>query len=129
MPYDTALRHKQNSKAAHFEGFADYAFTELAAAPLIESGVCMRPACHERFDPSRAWQIYCCKACRALDTADLRAWGHKAAVPLLVHRIGKYERHNQAIVDRTRAARRYVTRLQSEMMQDRISQREEAPYG
>jgi len=108
-----------NAVAAHFEPFKDFAFAQLDAAPLITPGVCFRPECGQRFNPSREWQIYCCAACRVADTAEARAWGHKAALPLLVHRVGKYETKNQAIRERTRVARQYVTRLQSAWLEDR----------
>ncbi|WP_066706934.1 hypothetical protein [Celeribacter ethanolicus] len=107
-----------NAVAAHFEPFKEFAFAQLEAAPLIEPGVCFRPECGRRFVSSRGWQIYCCAACRNADTAEARAWGHKASLPLLVHRLGNKSK-DEAIRERTKVARRYLWRLQSAWLEDR----------
>lgn len=107
-----------NAVALHIEPFVEYAFGELQAAPLIKPGQCFRPGCGAAFDPNRPWQIYCSAACREVDTREARSVGHKVALPLLAWRIGKYS-DDPAIAARTRAARRYVTQVQSDWLADR----------
>lgn len=48
----------------------------------------------------------------------VRRWGHKAALALLVWRMGKYQTKGP-VGDRTRAARRYVTHVQSAWLSER----------
>lgn len=106
-----------NAVARRFEvePFSVYAEPELAAAPPWVPGVCFNPKCSAAFAPAREWQIYCCAGCEAAVKAELRRWGHEAALPLLVWRLGKYEAQGP-VGNRTRAARRYITRLQDDMM-------------
>lgn len=112
----------RNAAAAHFEPFKDVAFKELEAAPLIAPGVCFHPDCSTRFDPTRSWQIYCSARCREADSAEFRAWGHKAALPILVHRMGNKSKDG-AVRALTRVARNYTWRLSSEMYADRRARR------
>lgn len=117
-----------NAVAVHPEPerFQDAAFAELQIAPPWGDGVCFNPSCGAAFKPSRRWQIYCGAACQAAGTAEMRKWGHKMALPLLVHRLGKYDRQNAGVMDRTRAARRYVTQVQSAWLSDRNNRQREA---
>lgn len=100
------------------EPWAVYAATEIDAAPCFVVGQCFRPDCSCRFTPARQWQIYCCEACRQADVREARRWGHRMAVPLLIWRMHKYSR-DPAQADLVRAARRYVTHLQSAWMESR----------
>lgn len=100
------------------EPFRVYAEPELSAAPPWVDGTCFNPACGAAFLPAREWQIYCCGACEAAGKAELRRWGHRAALALLVWRMGKYEASGP-VAERTRAARRYVTHLQSAWLRER----------
>lgn len=103
------------------ERFGIYAAAELAASPLHIPGLCFNPGCGARFDPSRVWQMYCSTACERTSTAEMRAWGHRMALPLLAWRLGKYERHDEAIRARTNAARRYISHAQSLWLADRAA--------
>lgn len=107
----------------HFvpERFSTYAQPQLATCPPWVSGVCFNPGCGRGFQPSRDWQIYCCPACERVGTAELRAWGHRMALPLLVWRSGKYERADAGLRDLSRAARRYVGHVQSAWVADRAA--------
>ena len=100
--------------AVHFEPapFASYAAQELTAVGLPPRGRCQWPDCSRSFNPRRAWQAYCCDGCRDADTREMRLWGHKAAPALLVWRQYKYA-NDPAQAALARAARRYVTQLQS----------------
>ncbi|MDR7125516.1 hypothetical protein [Pseudotabrizicola sp. 4114] len=111
-----------NGVARHFvpEGFQTYAAPELAAAPPWAAGVCFNPACGRDFAPSRSWQIYCCAGCERQGVAELRRWGHRMALPLLVWRMGKYAPGGSAAGDLTRAARRYVAHAQSAWLAERL---------
>ncbi|MDO9006340.1 MAG: hypothetical protein Q7V20_23090 [Aquabacterium sp.] len=104
------------------ERFGSYAAAELGASPLHVTGLCFNPSCGARFDPSRVWQMYCCGACERASTAEMRAWGHRMALPLLAWRMGKYERHDAAVRARTNAARRYISHAQSLWLADRFDQ-------
>ncbi len=110
----------RDGQAAHFEiePFRVYAEPELAVAPPWVAGVCFNPACGATFTPARDWQIYCGAPCKAVGEAELRRWGHRAALALLVWRMGKYETDGP-LADRTRAARRYITHLQSTWLAER----------
>lgn len=110
-----------NAMAGHYElePFQVYAQPELAEAPYFKRGICFLPECSKVFVPSRDWQMYCCKECEARGTAEFRKWGHRLALPSLLHRIGKYEAKDASVVARTRAARRYTTNVQSEWIRDR----------
>jgi hypothetical protein len=101
------------------ERFTTYAARELLAAPVWTPGRCFNPGCKRAFRVARDWQIYCCEACERAGTTELRKWGHKMALPLLTWRLGKYERDDAAIRDRTRAARRFVSHVQSAWVDDR----------
>jgi len=97
-----------NATATHFdiEPFATVAFAELAASPLVPVGQCLNPACSRQFAPARAWQTYCCAACRVADAAEFRLIGHRIAPAILAHRLGKYTRASTASHDPEAAARR-----------------------
>lgn len=101
------------------EDFKTFAHCELAAFSPWREGVCFLPECGRAFEPRRAWQIYCCAACERAGTAEMRRWGHRFALPLLVWRMGKYERHDEGLRDLARAARRHVGAVQSAWMADR----------
>lgn len=108
--------------AARFEiePFADVAFAELAACPLVAPGICMNPLCSTHFAPSRSWQRYCSAACRKMDELDMRRIGHKAAPALLAWRAGKYEKNNDDLRALSRVGRNYVSRLSSDWWTDRL---------
>ncbi len=106
------------------EKFSLAADAQLIAAPYYEHGICFRPECSARFDPSRDWQIYCCRACELASVNEFRMVGHRAALPLLIHRIGKYEKVDEAVKDRTRMSRNWISRLQSAWREDRLERRE-----
>lgn len=108
------------------ERFQTYAYAELAACPPWDTGLCFNPACGARFQPARDWQIYCCPACERAGTAEMRAWGHRMALPLLVWRLGKYERSDAALRDLSRAARRHVGLVQSAWLADRAARAAQA---
>lgn len=101
------------------ERFQTFAAGELAAAPPWQPGICFNPACSAPFVLEREWQVYCCDKCAATGANEMRKWGHKMALPLLVWRTGKYMENGSAEADLARAARRYVTRLQSAWLADR----------
>ncbi|MEP4950073.1 MAG: hypothetical protein ABJU46_03755 [Paracoccaceae bacterium] len=111
-----------NALAARFdtEPFAEVAFAELAAFPLVKPGICMNPLCSKHFAPSRSWQRYCSTACRKMDEMDMRRIGHKAAPALLAWRAGKYETENDDLRALSRAGRNYVSRLSSDWWNDRL---------
>lgn len=111
------------------EAFSEVAGAELAAAPLAVPGVCFRPGCSRDFTPARDWQTYCSAACRQADTEEMRAWGHRMALALLVWRAGKYETRDPAIRARTSAARRWIAQAQSAWAQDRRARVEMARKG
>lgn len=110
-----------NAVAPHTETekFQDYAHAELAAAMPHAQGVCFLPECSASFNPTRDWQIHCCAACAQKTKSEMRTWGHKMAMALLVHRMGKYEKDDDAIRERTKIARRFTARIQSEWLRDR----------
>jgi len=101
------------------ERFQTYAYRELLAAPPWRHGFCFHPDCGRAFYPNRDWQIYCSSTCERAAVSEFRKWGHKVALPLLVGRIGKHAPGDSAQGELTRAARRYVTRMQTTWMQDR----------
>jgi hypothetical protein len=111
----------QNGVARHFvpEPFRTYTQRELTAAPPWVAGLCFNAGCGREFVPAREWQMFCCKDCERDSVAELRIWGHRMALPLLVWRMGKYEAQDEAVRDRTRAARRYVAHAQSAWLADR----------
>jgi len=112
---------RANAVPRHFEpeDFRTFAEPELRAAPPWQAGICFRPDCRRAFTPRRSWQIYCCTGCERAGTAELRKWGHRMALPLLIWRMGKYEKDEGGICDLTRAARRHVTHMQSAWLADR----------
>lgn len=116
-----------NALAVHFdiEPFAEVAFDELAACPLVEPGVCMNPLCSRHFAQTRTWQRYCSAACRRMDELDMRRIGHKAAPALLAWRAGKYEKTDETLRALSRAGRNYVSWLSSEWWNDRLRRAEE----
>lgn len=111
-----------NAPAARFEiePFAEVAFAELAASPLVAPGICMNPLCSQHFAPSRSWQRYCSTACRKMDELDMRRIGQKAAPALLAWRAGKYEKTDDDLRALSRAGRNYVSRLSSDWWNDRL---------
>ena len=111
------------------ESFADFAWSELAAAPMHPPGVCYLPECSRPFIPRGSWARYSCADCERQARQELRRWGLRMAEPMLAWRIGKYETTDQAIVARTRKARQYLTRLQSEWLRDRQNRMERAMHG
>ncbi len=110
-----------NASATHFavEDFRTYAEQELAAAPYWRPGVCLRPECSASFAPKREWQVYCSDACRKADAAEFRKIGNSVALPLLLHRTAPKLTGDVAVDSRTRAARRFVWRVQSAWLADR----------
>lgn len=122
-PANAVARHKQA------ERFVDYAFAELDAAPLAAPGVCFHPECSAAFEPSRAWQVYCSTACERAGAAELRKWGHRLALAALAWRVGKYEQNDEPVKARTRAARRFITQVQSEWVEDRARRAKGAKHG
>lgn len=133
----TALAHPSpasrpaNGVAPHIipEAFQDFAFGELAEAPLHQPGICFNPDCSRDFTPARDWQMYCCLACKQAGTAELRAWGHRMALALLAWRMGKYEARDKAVRARTAAARRYLSQVQSAWLADRQARAARARQG
>lgn len=102
-----------------FESFQDYAYAELQAAHLPVQGECFNPDCCKLFNACVDTKIYCSPACKRAATAEMRRWGHKAAWPLLYWRVWKREADpDKARV--VRAARRYLTHLQSEWFEQRV---------
>lgn len=114
-----------NGVTRHFspEPFAAFAARELADCPPWERGVCFNPDCGCRFKPIRDWQIYCSKACERTGLNELRKWGHRAALPLLCHRLGKYETSHEGLRALSNAGRCYVGRLQSAWVLDRAARK------
>jgi len=114
---------RQIALAVHTEPerFTDVAFAELAAAPPWTPGVCFNPICGKAFNPTRSWQIYCSAKCRGDADAEMRKWGHKMALPMLVHRQTKYAGGATAQGELARAARRYVTQVQTAWVNDRAA--------
>jgi len=108
------------------ESFAEFAFSELDAAPMHTFGVCYQPECSKRFNPKRAWAKYCCSACERAGRQELRTWGLRMAEAMLCHRVGKYDRKDETVMDRTKAARRYVAQVQSAWLADRQERMEKA---
>lgn len=110
-----------NAVAPHIglETFSLAAQPELLAAPYFQEGICFLPECGRKFEKVRDWQVYCCTDCRQRGQAEMRKFGHAAALPLLIHILGKYERCDEAVMDRTRAARTHVSRVQRAWMNDR----------
>ena len=123
---DGGMRHR-NAMAGHSapEGFRDYAHRELAAATPWQEGICFLPQCGQPFAPSRSWQIYCCKACEAKGTQELRKWGHRLAMPALVHRMTKYEARDPGLRALNNAARRHFGTVQSAWLEDRRARAKE----
>ncbi|MBC7154573.1 MAG: hypothetical protein H5U19_08180 [Rhodobacteraceae bacterium] len=112
-PADAMARH------FHLEDFRSAASIELSLSPPWRSGICFLPDCGHVFVPGRPWQIYCSAACERAGTAEMRKWGHRMAFAALVWRMGKYEQRDDGIRDLTRAARRYLTNVQSAWLADR----------
>ena len=121
MTITCASSHPAHAMAVHPEPerFLDYAHGELLQAPPWQHGVCFNPACACLFAPTRDWQMYCGAACQAIGTAEMRKWGHKMARPLLVWRMGKYNRADAGVIEVTKTARRYVSQVQSAWLADR----------
>jgi len=105
------------------EDFRTYAWPALRAASPWRSGVCFNPDCNLPFSPRREWQIYCCSSCERASVQELRRYGHKLAMPLLVWRLGKYSRGDDAVRNLNNAARRYIGMVQTTWVQDRDARR------
>jgi hypothetical protein len=113
------------------ESFSVVAAPELAAHPLVPPGICQNPTCSRAFAPRRAWQVYCCEACKRADMQEMRWVGLKAAPALLAWRMGKNRQAHdfQGNMVRTgpelralsRAGQNYVTRLQTAWWNDRLA--------
>lgn len=101
------------------ESFEAVCYAEIEAAPYWQPGVCFNAVCGRRFDPSRVWQKFCCRACQAAWTAEARRWGLLMAPALLVWRMGKYAPADTPEGARTRAARAFLTRTQTAWLQER----------
>lgn len=123
-----ALILSANGVARHcgVEDFKTAAFSEIQAAPYWEHGQCFNPGCGATFTPRRDWQIYCCTACERAGTSEMRRWGHRLALPGLLHRMGKYQRNDDLVADRTRAARRQEARIKSAWLAERMARAEAA---
>lgn len=119
----SAATRSEHAVARHMglENFQTYAFGEIQDAPYWQPGICFNPACGKAFEPRRDWQMYCCKACERAGVAEMRRWGHRLALPSLVHRIGKNGKHPERIQNRTRAAQRYINQVQSAWLEERTT--------
>ncbi len=126
-----------NAQAAHIEiePFDIFAEPQLAAWPLSAPGICRNPMCSKPFASTRDWQRYCSTSCRRMDEQEMRRMGQKAAPALLAWQIGKNRkawtvnglaRMTPEIRALSNAGRRYVSQLQSEWLQDRLSRAREA---
>jgi hypothetical protein len=92
----------------------------VAGVPDAAAGPgCLAAGCGTIWERSRAWQVFCCTACERATVAEFRRWGHRMAPALLVWRVGKYERHDNLIQQRTRAARRFISACQSAWVAER----------
>lgn len=129
LAHPSAAPNLANAVTPHFlpETFQEFAFAELAAAPLHRPGRCFNPGCGRAFTPGRAWQIYCGEACKRVGTAELRAWGHRMALALLAWRMGKYETEDAAVRARTAAARRFLSQAQTAWVADRRARQAAGP--
>lgn len=126
----------QNVNVAHFdiadfrpEPFSIYAAPQLSVCAPWERGVCFNPGCGRAFAPVRDWQVYCCVACESASVAEMRRWGHRMALPLLVWRLGKHEAKDAGLRDLARAARRYVGHAQSAWVAERAARKAETGRG
>jgi len=110
-----------NAPSVHLEPerFQTFAAAQLEAATPWQPGICFNPSCSAPFVLEREWQIYCCPACAKQADAEMRKWGHKAAVSLLTWRQFKYASKGSVEADLSRAARRHVTQVQSAWLADR----------
>jgi hypothetical protein len=99
--------------------FGIFAAQELAAAPMVAHGRCEAAGCGAAFDRKRTSQKFCGASCERATVAEFRRWGHRMAPALLVWRVGKYERHDNLIQQRTRAARRFISACQSAWVAER----------
>ena len=102
------------------EPFSVFAYSELAAHPLFEPGVCANPCCSKPFVPKRAWQEYCSAECRQKDDQEFRAFGLKVSRALLAHRMGKHPGENQSLRNLARAGRRYYSEAQTALLNSRL---------
>ncbi|KPU83605.1 hypothetical protein JI58_08290 [Marinosulfonomonas sp. PRT-SC04] len=109
-----------NGGAGHLEpeSFAICAEPEISSLPFWVAGECFSPNCCARFTPSRSWSRYCCDTCAEQDRREMRKWGHKAALALLVHRMHAYPKTAPERV-LCNAARRYVRQVQSTWLRSR----------
>ena len=114
-------RKVENAKATRLviENFRSYAWAELADSPPWKEGICFNPGCCAEFEKARDWQIYCSVRCQQLAHQEDRKYGAKMALPLLIHRMGKYAEDGTAQKALVTVARRYVTHVQSEWRADR----------
>lgn len=100
------------------ESFVVCAEPEIMALPFWVAGECFNPNCCKSFVPSRPWARYCTSACSERDAREIRNWGRKAAMALLVHRM---HAHPKTDAERAlcNAARRYVRQIQSTWLSSR----------
>lgn len=119
-----AATRSANAAPRHFEDFKTYAHNELAQAGLITPGRCFNPACGCSFEPRRSWQNYCSVACERAGSSEFRRWGHRVAMPLLVQRLTKYAPGDGADGELCRAARRFITRAQTDWVNEREAARD-----
>lgn len=108
-----------NAVATHIEPFHVSAFAALRAAPLVPPGICRNPCCSQAFAPAREWQEYCSDACRAMDVAEARRIGHRAAPALLAWQAGRYAAPGTPRALLSRAGRTYYSALAAEWLRDR----------
>ncbi|KQI66952.1 hypothetical protein AN189_18010 [Loktanella sp. 3ANDIMAR09] len=101
------------------EPFDVAAARELAAVPMHSPGVCFNPSCGAAFVPSRSWQTHCSAACRQVSVREFRMVGHKIAPALLAWRLHKRAPSGTPQADLCRAARRYITQVQTAWVADR----------
>jgi len=102
---------------------------ELTACAMHVAGVCDNPGCSVVFAPSTPWQKYCCSACRRCAVNEARAVGHKIAPALLAWRQYKRAKPGTPEADLCRAARRYITQVQTAWAADRSRRRAAAGGG
>ena len=120
MTYQHPLNEYAVAPRFEFESFAVFSNGLADSVRLVPPGVCLNPSCSAYFDPARAWQLYCCDACRRVDIAELRRVGLKAAPAMLAWQSGRYSKDAdlQALC---RAGRNYVSNLQAVWVRDRLN--------
>lgn len=117
----SAAPRSEHAVARHFapESFQTACWSEIDAAPYWTPGICFNPGCCAPFEPRRDWQMYCSTDCERAGVAEMRRWGHRLALPSLIHRLGKNGKHPEPIKQRTRAAQRHINHIQSAWLEER----------